>query len=138
MGERTAGAARGFRFRDRGSLGLRGKSEPIRAFLLLEKEEEPTPGQPERGIPGIRAPLVGRDSELDLLSTLYDRVASERTPHLVTISGDPGVRKPFLADGRIAEGRDEIEMAYPVFQQLSSARELGRCRELLAGQGLTL
>jgi class 3 adenylate cyclase len=104
VGERTAGAARGFRFRDRGSLGLRGKSEPIRAFLLLEKEEEPTPGQPERGIPGIRAPLVGRDSELDLLSTLYDRVASERTPHLVTISGDPGVRKPSSRTGGSPKG----------------------------------
>jgi class 3 adenylate cyclase/tetratricopeptide (TPR) repeat protein len=97
VGERTARAARGVRFREHGPLELKGKSEPIPAFLLVEEEEEEAaPAEPERGIPGIRAPLVGRDAELDLLSSLYDRVASEGTPHLVTVSGDPGVGKSRL------------------------------------------
>jgi class 3 adenylate cyclase/tetratricopeptide (TPR) repeat protein len=106
VGERTARAARGFRFQEKGPLDLKGKSEPIPAFLLVEEEEPEGPApEPERGIPGIRAPLVGRDAELDLLSSLYDRVASEGTPHLVTISGDPGVGKSRLT----AEFLDRVE-----------------------------
>jgi len=110
VGERTARAARGFRFQEHGPLELKGKSEPMRAFLLLEEEEEEAaPGEPERGIPGIRAPLVGRDAELDLLSTLYGRVASEGTPHLATVSGDPGVGKSRLT----AEFLEHVESRQP-------------------------
>jgi tetratricopeptide (TPR) repeat protein len=43
-----------------------------------------------------------------------------------------------LSARRIAEAREEIEKAYPVFQRLSSIREIARCRDLLAGEGLTL
>jgi class 3 adenylate cyclase/tetratricopeptide (TPR) repeat protein len=106
VGERTARAARGFRFRDAGPLELKGKADPVRAYLLIE-EEPSTEG--DRGIPGLRAPLIGRESELDLLSSLYDRVTSEGRPHLVTIYGDPGVGKSRLTAefvGRVESGRD--------------------------------
>ena len=110
VGERTARAARGVRFREHGPLELKGKSEPSPAFLLVEEEEaEAAPAEPERGIPGIRAPLVGRASELDLLSSLYDRVASEGNPHLVTVSGDPGVGKSRLT----AEFLERVESRPP-------------------------
>jgi class 3 adenylate cyclase/tetratricopeptide (TPR) repeat protein len=119
VGERTARAARGFRFQEKGPLELKGKSEPISAFLLFEQEEAEGPArEPERGIPGVRAPLVGRDAELDLLSSLYDRVTSEGTPHLVTISGDPGVGKSRLT----AEFLERVEGTRPA---LTIVR--GRC-----------
>ncbi len=123
VGERTARAARGFRFREEGPLELKGKAEPIRAFHLVEEEATE---ERERGIPGIRAPLVGRDAELDLLSTLYDRVVSERTPHLVTISGDPGVGKSRLT----AEFLERVEGRQP-----SPTTVRGRC--LPYGEGVT-
>jgi class 3 adenylate cyclase len=127
VGERTARAARGVRFREHGPLELKGKSEPSLAFLLVEEEEEETaPAEPERGIPGIRAPLVGRDAELDLLSTLYDRVASEARPHLVTIYGDPGVGKSRLT----AEFVTRVEA-----QQPPATVVRGRC--LPYGEGVT-
>ena len=47
-------------------------------------------------MPGLRAPLVGRDDEIDLLQSIYGRVASERRPHLVTLYGDAGVGKSRL------------------------------------------
>ena len=53
------------------------------------------PGE-QRGIPGLRAPIVGRDRELALLAALFDRVAAEGRPQLVTIYGDPGVGKSRL------------------------------------------
>jgi class 3 adenylate cyclase len=43
-----------------------------------------------------RAPLVGRGRELGVLQGIWERVAEERTPHLVTIIGPPGVGKTRL------------------------------------------
>ena len=42
------------------------------------------------------APLVGRDDKLELLESLYERVASEDRPHLVTVIGQAGVGKSRL------------------------------------------
>jgi len=95
VSERTARSARGFRFGDVGPLDLRGKSRPIETVELLEGVEE-LPGTPERGLPGLRAPMVGRDSELDLLRSLYGRLASSGRAQLVTIYGDPGIGKSRL------------------------------------------
>lgn len=43
-----------------------------------------------------------------------------------------------LTARRIAEAREELEKAYPVFERLQSVRELARSRELLAREGLDL
>src|SRR2546423_1282331 len=43
-----------------------------------------------------RAPLVGRGRELGVLQGIWERVADERTPTLVTIIGEPGVGKTRL------------------------------------------
>jgi class 3 adenylate cyclase/tetratricopeptide (TPR) repeat protein len=91
VSERTARAARGFRFQPMGPLDLKGKSEPVEALVLTG-----TSAEPERGVPGLRAPMVGRDQELALLETVYARTASEVRPNLVTIYGDPGVGKSRL------------------------------------------
>src|SRR5438045_4321617 len=62
-----------------------------------------------------RAPLVGRGRELGVLQGIWERVADERTPHLVTIFGPPGVGKTRLGiefgravselGGRVVRGR---------------------------------
>src|SRR5439155_1320591 len=60
----------------------------------------------ERTISG--APLVGRGRELGVLQGIWERVADERTPHLVTIVGAPGVhrgRRPLPADEAGLRGR---------------------------------
>jgi class 3 adenylate cyclase len=92
VAERTARAARGFRFRELGGRELRGKQHPVPAVLL----EEQLPGAPQRGVPGLRAPMIGRDAELEVLQSLYHRSAAEARPNLVTIYGDPGVGKSRL------------------------------------------
>ncbi len=92
VSDRTARAVRGFRFEELGDLELRGKQVRTRALQLVG---EP-PLAPERGVPGLRAPMVGRDQELALLQTMYGRVATEDRPSLVTIYGDPGVGKSRL------------------------------------------
>ena len=60
-GERTRRAARGFRFEDPGPEELKGK--PIGCGYGLASADRVTTA--ERGVPGLRAPMVGRDAELD-------------------------------------------------------------------------
>ena len=91
-GERTRRAARGFRFEDRGLTELKGKADRVRTYRLAE---ETTVGS-ERGVPGLRAPMVGRDAELDVLRSVFQRVVADRRPLLVTIYGDAGVGKSRL------------------------------------------
>jgi len=90
--ERTVRAVRGFRVEDLGALDLKGKARRVHAFRVLDE----TTTLPERGVPGLRAPLVGRDDEIDLLESIYGRVASEGRPHLITLYGDAGVGKSRL------------------------------------------
>jgi class 3 adenylate cyclase len=91
--ERTVRASRAFRFRDVGALDLRGRTSPVLAFELIEAV---TPAA--RSGPLGRAPLVGREHELTLLSALYERCNRERRPHLVTVYGPAGVGKSRLLE----------------------------------------
>jgi class 3 adenylate cyclase/tetratricopeptide (TPR) repeat protein len=45
----------------------------------------------------IRASLVGRDAELELLGNTYERAVRDKRAHLFTLYGDPGVGKSRLA-----------------------------------------
>jgi class 3 adenylate cyclase/tetratricopeptide (TPR) repeat protein len=105
VSERTVRGSRGFAMREVELLRLRGRAEPVRAFEL-----EGTDLVPERGIPGIQAPMVGRSREIELLSALYERVAADRTPHLVTIYGAAGVGKSRLVAEFLAsvQGRSSV------------------------------
>ncbi len=89
---RTARSAPGFDFDDLGTVTLRGKQERVRALALRGVSRD----RAVRGLPGVRAPLVGRERELDLLVALQERVVAEERPHIVTIYGDPGVGKSRL------------------------------------------
>ena len=91
VSQRTARAARGFRLRPLGALQLKGKQGEVHALELMREEVGP-----ERGIPGLRAPMVGRDGELALLRTIYERAATDQRPNLVTIYGDAGMGKSRL------------------------------------------
>jgi class 3 adenylate cyclase len=98
--ERTARSARRIRYRDLGPLSLKGKSGTIRAFVV-----EGESGEAERGIPGLRAPMVGRDSELSVLQNAYTSWALEGRPHLVTIYGEAGVGKSRLTNEFVSWAR---------------------------------
>ena len=122
VAERTARAARGFRFRELGATNIRGRDRSVAAVML----ESVAPERPERGVPGLRAPMVGREQELALLRTLFNRSATEDRPNLVTIYGDPGVGKSRLT----AEFVAEVELRTPQPLVLR-----GRC--LPYGEGIT-
>lgn len=92
VAQRTARAVRGFTFQDAGQLDLRGKTKTVRAVLLTGAKSGETP----RGVPGLTAPMVGRDYEMTLLRARYERVAGDGQTDMITLYGEPGVGKSRL------------------------------------------
>lgn len=89
---RTAAAAPEFRYAPLTSREIRGKAGHVDVAELLGAERVVAGARRTH----LRAPLVGREDELALLGSIYDRVARERRPHLVTLYGQPGVGKSRL------------------------------------------
>jgi class 3 adenylate cyclase/tetratricopeptide (TPR) repeat protein len=91
-GPRTHDAARtAVEFGDPVDLALKGKSELVRAWPVLGAKAEPV-----RGIPGLRAPMVGRDPELATLRALLDEAVERSEPRLALVYGPPGIGKSRL------------------------------------------
>ena len=70
-------------------LAVRGRSEPVDAFRLVDL----SPSDPE----AAPAPFVGRDGELAVLLSVFDEAVSANRGRLATILGSPGVGKTRLA-----------------------------------------
>ena len=75
---------------DAGPLELKGIDGPLRAWRVVDMLDGP--GRPL----GPRAPLVGREAELDLLENTFNRSLRDRRAHLFTIYGEAGVGKSRL------------------------------------------
>ena len=105
VAERTVRSARGFTFGAPVTSELRGRAGSVDARVLLGAAFE----RPERGVPGLQAPLVGRDRELDLLRSVLTRSAEERSASLVTVFGEAGVGKSRLTHEFVATARDAGE-----------------------------
>jgi class 3 adenylate cyclase len=69
----------------------KGKEHPVEAWIavraLTEAGERPLSG----------STIVGRDSELAILHTFWERASSQQQPHLVSIFGSAGVGKSTVA-----------------------------------------
>jgi class 3 adenylate cyclase/tetratricopeptide (TPR) repeat protein len=70
---------------------IRGFGQPVVAHRVVCATEL---GRPLRS---LAAPLVGRDSELELLENTFSRTVRDKRATLLTIYGDPGVGKSRLA-----------------------------------------
>jgi class 3 adenylate cyclase len=68
---------------------VKGKTDPVEVWIAIRA----LTAAGERPISGA---LIGRTRELDALAGIWDRVAAERTPHLVTVFGPAGVGKTRL------------------------------------------
>src|SRR5579859_4597786 len=79
-----------------GALDLRGWREPVEAHRVVCAADLGSP------IGTVAAPLVGRESELELLENTYARTVRDGRATLFTIYGDPGVGKSRLAREFIA------------------------------------
>jgi class 3 adenylate cyclase/tetratricopeptide (TPR) repeat protein len=79
---------------------LKGKSEPVPAWEAIQVL---VPGA-VRVAARAQTPLIGRKDESGLLESLFERVAREGRPHLVTVLGQAGVGKSRL----LRELRDNV------------------------------
>ncbi len=97
-------------------LVLRGKAEPVPAYRLHEVHAGiSTFARP------VKTALIGRERQLETLRSALAGAAAERSPHLATLVGPPGIGKSRLV-------REVVEHA--------GARVLiGRCMPF--GQGIT-
>jgi class 3 adenylate cyclase/tetratricopeptide (TPR) repeat protein len=87
----------------------KGKAEPVEAWLAVAPMAAPA----ER--PAGVTPFVGRDREMSLVGSVWERAVGERRPHLVTMIGPPGIGKSRLSreisafvqgsGGRVVRGR---------------------------------
>jgi adenylate cyclase len=92
-------------YRDLEPLRLKGKAEPIPAAEALRTIAVDQGTHPLRSDAG----LIGRDEELALLVSLFDRVVRESRPHLATVYGQAGVGKSRLLSelDEALRGRDD-------------------------------
>ena len=91
------------------AVAAKGKSEPVTAWAAIAATELGV----GRAVSSV--PIIGRDVELALLRSAWDRALNERRPQLVTVLGDAGIGKTKLASslaetvevggGRVARGR---------------------------------
>jgi class 3 adenylate cyclase len=87
----------------------KGKADPVQAWIAVRAVA------PAGERPLTPVPIVGRERELDVLKGIWDRVADEGRPHLVTVFGPAGIGKSRLAlelmehagsrEGRVLRGR---------------------------------
>jgi class 3 adenylate cyclase/tetratricopeptide (TPR) repeat protein len=107
----------------RASILAKGKTAPLRAFRAV-RTTTLVPRQ-FRGVPGLRAPLIGRDRELQLMINTFSRVVEDRQAYVFTLLGAAGIGKSRL----IEEGLRRIATDFsPHVRQ-------GRC--LPYGKGIT-
>ena len=82
-----------FVFDDLGEFQVKGKAEPVRAYVLMSEISGRTRLEvsKERGL----TPLIGRDRELESLTEMHRRAAG-RQGAIALVVGDPGVGKSRL------------------------------------------
>lgn len=84
-----------------GGLEVKGKAEPVEAWEVQRRRDEPGSG---RGLAGLVSPLVGRDEPLGRLTALLEAVRAGRGRAAV-ILGEPGVGKSRLLEELRARDR---------------------------------
>jgi len=104
-------------------VSAKGKTTPLPAFRAI-RARTAVPRQ-FRGVPGLHAPLIGRDRELQFMVNTFSRVVEDRQAHLFTLLGSAGIGKSRL----IEEGLRRIGAAF------SPRVRQGRC--LPYGTGIT-
>jgi tetratricopeptide (TPR) repeat protein len=88
-----------------GGTAIKGKSEPVPVYRVLRKKEIPSGA---RGITGISSPLVGRDTELQIVSSMVSNLFQGQGG-ILTLIGEAGLGKSRLID----ELHHDLEKSHP-------------------------
>ena len=88
-----------FEFESLGDIQVKGKSEPVPAYRVVGPKA--APGR-LRGIEGLSAPLIGRDTEIDVLRQVLEKLR-QGSGGIVCLIGEAGIGKSRLIDEIHAE-----------------------------------
>jgi class 3 adenylate cyclase/tetratricopeptide (TPR) repeat protein len=80
-----------FDYRELDAVDAKGKRDPVQAWLVERSRAAPA------ARPTSTTPLFGRDRELLLIRTVWERAVSASSPHLVSVIGPAGIGKTRLA-----------------------------------------
>jgi class 3 adenylate cyclase len=133
VGERAARAARRARLERRPPVEAEGFPAPLGAWRALAIAEEP--------VQAATTPFVGRDDDLELLRLAYRRAVRQRSPQLVTVTGEAGIGKTRLANELLAEltadpGQPEVLLGHnPPYGRGIAFWALGEIVREAAGRG---
>jgi class 3 adenylate cyclase/tetratricopeptide (TPR) repeat protein len=95
-------------YEQRDAVSAKGKASPIAVW-------EPVEARSRYGIDTAqlsRAPLIGRERELDVLLAALGRVRADRAPQLVTLVGVPGIGKSRLVYELFQAVENDPELLY--------------------------
>lgn len=81
-----------FNFKEREPVQVKGKPQPLSIYELLEVKAQPGT---QRGLAGLRSPMIGRDEQFGLLQERV-RQLRERRGRIVTVVGEAGLGKSRL------------------------------------------
>ncbi|MEA2009020.1 MAG: AAA family ATPase, partial [Chloroflexota bacterium] len=84
-----------FRMKELAPLKLRGKKDPILAYVVSEALEQPTKLR-YRSVGGLETNLVGRERHLEKLKEIYHRAQWTEQPLLAIVTGTIGIGKSRL------------------------------------------
>ncbi|HZD55555.1 MAG TPA: tetratricopeptide repeat protein [Anaerolineales bacterium] len=82
-----------FEYRKLPALSLKGVSKPVTGYRLVGQKSRPGS---VRGLEGLRAPLIGRDAELDFLKQAFYDLNNLQQGKFVLVTGDAGIGKSRL------------------------------------------
>ncbi|MBN9316816.1 MAG: AAA family ATPase [Devosia sp.] len=101
-----------FDFRPRGTIAMKGKSEPVESYEVTGAKA--VPGS-TRGVEGLSSPLVGRDREIGLLA---DRLADlgKGLGSVVAVIGEAGLGKSRLM-AELRDRRDALPEPRPLWRE---------------------
>lgn len=117
-----------FDFEQLAPLNLKNISRPIQAYHVLRPKEKPGT---VRGLEGLRAPMIGRETEFRQAQTMVDRLLNDGQGGVVLLVGEGGMGKSrltselkeYVSDSRlrILEGHSltyRKSIAYWIFQEV--------------------
>lgn len=105
----------GFRVHRLPPLELKGKAEPLTAFLVEGPQTQPSRVR-YHSQGGLKTRMVGRDHELQKLSRLYQKATHAREPIFALVAGEAGLGKSRL----LMEFTTQLELDVASFTLLSA------------------
>ena len=125
-----------------GSVELKGKAEPVRVWEATGARSQPSR---EEALGALKAPMLGRDAELERLNDAVDAIAANRRADRIVIVAPPGVGKSRLlaelgaatmATVLRARVRPQATAPYETVAQLFAAADTSGLAQALASAGV--